>query len=66
MWVQVNGEPRELAPGSTVAALLAALGLGDRPVAVERNAEIVPRARHASTPLADGDRLEVVQFVGGG
>ncbi len=66
MRVEVNGEPRELAPGSTISALLAVLGLGDRPVAVERNAEIVPRAQHASTPLAEGDRLEVVQFVGGG
>lgn len=66
MLVQVNGEPRELEPGSTVSALLHALGLGDRPVAVERNAEIVPRALHPSTELADGDILEVVQFVGGG
>jgi sulfur carrier protein len=66
MRVQVNGEPRELPAGSTIAALLGALGLGDRPVAVERNAEIVPRAQHANTQLADGDALEVVQFVGGG
>lgn len=66
MRVQVNGEPRELAQGSTVAALLASLGLADRPVAVERNAEIVPRAAHATTELHEGDRLELVQFVGGG
>lgn len=66
MRVQVNGEPRELAPGSTLGHLLETLGLGSRPVAVERNAEIVPRAAHASCVLAEGDRLEIVQFVGGG
>jgi sulfur carrier protein len=66
MRVQVNGEPRELEAGSTIAALLGVLGLGDRPVAVERNAVIVPRAEHARTELAEGDALEVVQFVGGG
>lgn len=66
MRVQVNGEPREVAAGSTVLVLLASLGLEGRPVAVERNTEIVPRAQHAVTVLADGDQLEVVQFVGGG
>jgi sulfur carrier protein len=66
MRVQVNGEPREVEAGSTISALLATLGLADRPVAVERNAEIVPRAQHASTLLNEGDRLELVQFVGGG
>jgi sulfur carrier protein len=66
MRVQVNGEPREVAAGSTVLVLLATLGLEGRPVAVERNTEIVPRAQHAVTVLADGDQLEVVQFVGGG
>jgi sulfur carrier protein len=66
MRVQVNGEPRELEPGSTITALLSLLGLADRPVAVERNHEIVPRAAHAETELAEGDALEVVQFVGGG
>ena len=66
MRVQVNGEPRELAPGSTLGQLLETLGLGARPVAVERNTEIVPRTAHASCMLRDGDRLEIVQFVGGG
>lgn len=66
MRVQVNGEPRELPAGSTIASLLSALGLADRPVAVERNMEIVPRAQHGDTPLTEGDALEVVQFVGGG
>lgn len=66
MRIQVNGEPRDVEPGSTVATLLSALGLGDRPVAVERNAEIVPRAQHVRTALHEGDELELVQFVGGG
>lgn len=66
MRIEVNGETREVAEGITVAALLALLGVDGGPVAVERNKEIVPRARHASTPLRDGDSLEVVQFVGGG
>jgi thiamine biosynthesis protein ThiS len=62
----VNGEPREVAPPHTVAALLAAIGLDTRKVAVERNEEIVPRSRYAETLLADGDRLEIVHFIGGG
>jgi thiamine biosynthesis protein ThiS len=66
MRVEINGEARELAAGSTVAALLASLGLEGRPVAVERNAAIVPRDHHATTTLTEGDKLEVVQFVGGG
>lgn len=66
MQVMVNGEPRELPDGSTVTTLLLSLGVDKGPVAVERNALIVPRAEHASTSLTDGDTLEVVQFVGGG
>jgi thiazole synthase/sulfur carrier protein len=49
-----------------VAALVDALGLDPRKVAVERNLEIVPRSAYLKTPLADGDRIEIVQFVGGG
>ena len=62
----INGETRTVVQGTTVAALLVNLGLGDRRVAVERNREVVPRADHASTELAAGDRLELVTFVGGG
>jgi sulfur carrier protein len=64
--VVINGQPRTVNAGTTVAALIGELGLGDRKVAVERNREVVPRAQHATTTLADGDRLEVVTFVGGG
>lgn len=66
MRIEVNGEAREVTQGTTVSALLVALGLTDGPVAVERNLEIVPRAEHATTQLDEGDKLEVVHFVGGG
>jgi sulfur carrier protein len=62
----VNGQPRQLVAGSTVTDLIATLGLGGKPVAVERNREVVPRARHGETQLVTGDRIEVVTFVGGG
>lgn len=62
----VNGEPRALPPGSTVETLLAHMGAAGRRVAVERNGQIVPKSRHASTLLTDGDRLEIVVAVGGG
>jgi sulfur carrier protein len=64
--VVVNGESHEVPDGTTVAGLVVRLGLGDRRVAVERNREVVPRATHADTVLAEGDRLELVTFVGGG
>lgn len=66
MRLVVNGDPMELPDGATVAQLLAELALGPGPVAVERNGEVVPRRAHAETPLADGDFIEVVHFVGGG
>jgi thiamine biosynthesis protein ThiS len=66
MRLTVNGEPRETPPATTVAALVTLLGLDRRKLAVERNLEIVPRSAFASTLLADGDRIEIVAFVGGG
>jgi sulfur carrier protein len=66
MRIQVNGEPREVADGATVRALIETLGLGSVPVAVERNRDLVPRAQHEATTLREGDELEVVHFVGGG
>jgi sulfur carrier protein len=62
----VNGEPRDAPDGATVEELVAALGIDRRSVAVERNREIVPRSQHAMTPLAEGDRVEIVTMVGGG
>jgi thiamine biosynthesis protein ThiS len=64
--VTLNGEARLLAGPATVAGLLAEIGLDMRKVAVERNEEIVPRAAYAATPLASGDRQEIVHFIGGG
>lgn len=64
--VSVNGEPRPLPGPATVADLLAHIGLDVRKVAVERNAEIVPRSTYADAALAEGDRLEIVHFIGGG
>ena len=66
MRATVNGEPLDLPEGLTVAALLQRLGVqGDR-VAVERNGEVVKKARHGEQRLAPGDVLEIVTFVGGG
>ena len=64
--VLVNGAPREFPAPITFAQLLDELALAGRRLAVERNGEIVPRSRLADTPLADGDRVEVVVAVGGG
>ena len=66
MRLLVNGEARSFEQVGDVAALVSALGLDRRKVAVERNLEIVPRSAYATTPLADGDRIEIVHFVGGG
>jgi len=65
MRIQINGEPRTV-EASTILALVGELGLDVRKVAVERNLEIVPRSLHAVTELSAGDRIELVQFVGGG
>jgi thiamine biosynthesis protein ThiS len=64
--VIVNDEPRTVAAGATVGELVAALGLGPRRIAVELNRAVVPRAEYGRTPLAEGDRLEIIHFVGGG
>jgi sulfur carrier protein len=66
MNIQVNGQGREVAEGSTVANLLGELGVTQPHVAVEVNLEVVPRAQHRGTVLNDGDRVEVVTLVGGG
>jgi thiamine biosynthesis protein ThiS len=62
----MNGEPREIESGTTVARLIEALKMQPRFLAVERNFELVPRTRHAECVLADGDQLEIVTLVGGG
>jgi thiamine biosynthesis protein ThiS len=64
--IMVNGEPRQLPAPATLDDLLRELGLDPRLVVVELNREIVRRPRLAGTPLADGDTVELVHFVGGG
>ncbi len=66
MRLQINGDQRDFSGVSTLADLVEHLGMkGDR-VAIELNLDIVPRDRWPSTTLHDGDRLEIVHFVGGG
>ena len=65
MRLTVNGEAREV-EAANVEALVTALGLDTRKVAVERNLEIVPRSLYLATALAAGDRIEIVHFIGGG
>jgi sulfur carrier protein len=62
----INGETRAVDAVGDLAALVASLGLDPKKVAVERNLEIVPRSAYASTVLAEGDRIEIVHFIGGG
>ena len=64
--VQVNGETKQLPPGTSVRTLLDHLGLNPGRVAIEYNLEILPKTKWDATQVAPGDRLEIVQFVGGG
>ena len=66
MRLLLNGEERDLTGVVTIADLVRTLGLDARKVAVERNLEIAPRSTYAETALAEGDRIEIVTFIGGG
>ena len=66
MTVTINGDRREIPEGLSVAALLAHLGMTPDRVAIERNLEILPRARWTSTSVEPDDSYEIVHFVGGG
>jgi len=66
MKIKINGETREVPEGLSVAALLTHLGMNTGRVAVERNLDVLPRARWADTPVAADDSYEIVQLVGGG
>lgn len=66
MRVTINGESKSIAEALTVEQMLSTIGLDPRKVAVERNLEIVPRSRYGEVRMADGDRLEIVHFIGGG
>ena len=64
--IHLNGEPREVAAGTTLEALVDMVGIQGRRYAVEVNGEIRPRAEHPETAVTEGDRVEVVQAIGGG
>lgn len=64
--ITVNGQPMEVADDLTVEGLLATLGVRREFTAVAVNAEVTPRAAHATTRLKDGDRVEIVRPMGGG
>jgi sulfur carrier protein len=66
MQITLNGLARHIEPGTTLETLLAQAGHAGRKVAVEVNLEVVPRSRHASHVLAEGDRVEIIQAIGGG
>jgi thiazole synthase len=64
--VTVNGEARSIPAGSSISAMLEAIGLDPRKVAVERNLEVVPRSNLGQVEARAGDAFEIVHFVGGG
>ena len=62
----INGQDKQVEKSRNIAQLLLELGLGERRVAVMVNDRIVRRDQHEATPLEEGDRVEIVQMVGGG
>lgn len=66
MQIELNGEPKTLADGSSVAGLVGELGLNARRLAVEVNGNIIPSTSHAECALTEGDRVEIVHAIGGG
>ena len=66
MKIQLNGDPYEADGPLTITRLLARLDIDPRRVAVEHNFAIVKRDKYESTEIADGDQIEIVNFVGGG
>ena len=67
MQLTINGEVRTLSLARpTVIGLVESLGVDVRQAAIERNQQIVPRSQYADTPITDGDRIEIVGFIGGG
>ncbi len=66
MNITVNGKPQQVAPGTTVAQLIATLNLKTDRIATEHNLQVLPKARYAETLVAEGDKFEIVTFVGGG
>lgn len=66
MEITLNGQLKSISGISTVAALVDSLGYAGKRIAVERNGEIVPKSTYVTTPIAQGDQIEIVVAVGGG
>ena len=66
MQIQLNGSAHQLAQSCSLASLVQQLDLGGKRIAIEVNDELVPRSEHAQYALAEGDRVEIVQAIGGG
>ncbi|HEY0634881.1 MAG TPA: sulfur carrier protein ThiS [Gammaproteobacteria bacterium] len=66
MHIELNGQPREIPAEMTAAALVESLGLTGKRIAMEVNMEIVPRSQYATHRFQPGDKVEVVQAIGGG
>lgn len=63
---QLNGESKQIESGKTLTDLVALLGLTGKRIAIEVNEEIIPRGEHASTQIQPGDKIEIVNAIGGG
>ncbi len=66
MEIKINGEAREIEPGMSIAKLIQSLELDPRKVAIEYNGEMIEENEFGARALNEGDRLEIVRFVGGG
>jgi len=66
MTVTINGETRDVAPGTTLLEVLQHLGLSSKTMVVQRNGEIVPREDYMATVLVEADEVDLIRFVGGG
>ena len=66
MKLTLNGEIHNLPDDLTITGLIAHLGLSNKKIAVERNLEVVPKSTFGEVKLAEGDKLEIIHFIGGG
>jgi thiamine biosynthesis protein ThiS len=64
--VSVNGSPMEIVEGTTISDLIKILEIGNGPIAVEQNLEIVSKSEYGRRVISEGDKIEIVHFVGGG
>ncbi len=66
MNIHINGEQKKIEAGTSISALIAVLGIAPSQIAVELNGTIAPKSAHGTTQLSEGDRVEIVRFIGGG